>query len=1148
VGRIDRLFARGTRQFDQWMTTDAPASLDAAIETLSTLDALLPAGDPRQTLVDVQLSVALIGRHKLAESPADLNAAVPRLERLVTADDLPAEFNVNTARLFLGEALTERMEWYGRPDYPFPLPGNDEFCAELRTAVSLFATAADAAPLPEERAEAARLREYLLPKLTVADAVAARTAGRSPPIDDLERTLHDLPGDHPVRGRLILELGYAHLTQLNQDVEKSAAPGSSAHREPAARYLNQGLALLAADDPERADVAALLVYLGHLTATLGLGRLPAASPGPLPPERLAELAASYAADPAADPRLRPFLQALGVLSQPGGLASSGRDAAFAQLTEALQAAEGDETLTAVVQSALSSLLSHPAGPTRSLDDLATQDAVNKRLFDLAGKDALAAAEADPVSAGLLAQAGHPSVRHALAGSDAIRAALLAGDKDGIDAAIGELQRDLGAMPPGHALGWIVAGLLGGAWRARGLLSGNRGDSVRGLETQLDAYRQGLDSPFLAGADAAGLLRQRVAYDQAQLATLTGSARALSAAIRDIADLDAAAMSPGQRVSWGHQYGMALIQRYGLDRDPADLDRGIARLEQAVRESGQLDAGAVDYAPAQNLSTAYWTRSRRSRRDQARAIEAGLLALRQRAAGVLLQSGAADGLLLARWHGGTQVLQLVGWCLAEGRADQAVEALELGRALVLHAATVGTDIPALLRAAGQDTLATEWEAEAADGASAPGAAFAQLLAGPADALPLRIPSALRRQVLDALRGTPAGEPLLAAPSLAELAAGLRRGGADWFVYLVPPFAGQDGRALLLDARGDTGQLALPGLSDGGPLTAYETASREAADSDWVDLGRWNQALEDLCDWAWAAAVGPLLGHLASQPRSTPPRLVVIPVGPLSLVPWHAARTKGPDGRPRHALQDAVFSYAAAAGQFARASNRASRPASAAPVLVANPTGDLPLAELEVKELRRRYYPDADYLGRPAARAAGSATAAELLSRLPGGSRPLASLLHCGCHASVAASLAHSYLLLGDGQLRIADILGQAQRHPAASPGFLAVLSACMTDLAATDHDEALTLASALLAAGASSVVGARWPVPDKATAPLMVMFHHFLASGCPHPPDALRAAQLWMLDPERPVLDGLPEELSAAAASWSLRRPYAWAAFTCQGGA
>jgi CHAT domain-containing protein len=63
-----------------------------------------------------------------------------------------------------------------------------------------------------------------------------------------------------------------------------------------------------------------------------------------------------------------------------------------------------------------------------------------------------------------------------------------------------------------------------------------------------------------------------------------------------------------------------------------------------------------------------------------------------------------------------------------------------------------------------------------------------------------------------------------------------------------------------------------------------------------------------------------------------------------------------------------------------------------------------------------------------------------------------------------------------------------------------------------------------------------------------MFHHFLNNGHPRPADALRAAQLWMLDTARAPLDGLPPRLAAAARRGRLlTAPYAWAAFTCHGG-
>ena len=83
----------------------------------------------------------------------------------------------------------------------------------------------------------------------------------------------------------------------------------------------------------------------------------------------------------------------------------------------------------------------------------------------------------------------------------------------------------------------------------------------------------------------------------------------------------------------------------------------------------------------------------------------------------------------------------------------------------------------------------------------------------------------------------------------------------------------------------------------------------------------------------------------------------------------------------------------------------------------------------------------------------------------------------------------------------------------APGGMVILAACRTDLTAADHDEALTLSTAFLAAGAVTAVGSRWQIRDAPSAALMFMFHHYIQTGR-RPDDALRAAQLWMLDPDR----------------------------------
>jgi CHAT domain-containing protein len=158
---------------------------------------------------------------------------------------------------------------------------------------------------------------------------------------------------------------------------------------------------------------------------------------------------------------------------------------------------------------------------------------------------------------------------------------------------------------------------------------------------------------------------------------------------------------------------------------------------------------------------------------------------------------------------------------------------------------------------------------------------------------------------------------------------------------------------------------------------------------------------------------------------------------------------------------------------------------------------------------------------------------------------ASMLHLVCHGLASAGGAEtSHLLLEDDRtLTVKEILGQANGRPAGSPGGVVVLAACQTDLTAADHDEALTLSTAFLAAGAVTAIGSRWSIPDNASAVLLFMFHHYLTTGAGAPADALRAAQLWMLDPHRKHPPSMPPELRQLRVP---RHVFAWGALTHQG--
>lgn len=635
-------------------------------------------------------------------------------------------------------------------------------------------------------------------------------------------------------------------------------------------------------------------------------------------------------------------------------------------------------------------------------------------------------------------------------------------------------------------------------------------------------------------------------------------------------------------------GRAMLRATTHRSDLSLLDPCIAELSRARALAAGGSSLPMNIEALTELSKAYWTSvatgGGRASEDRKASLETRREALELMAADVLLQLGAEHALSVTRAATG-HVLWLALRYVEDRRPAEAVEALELGRALVLQTAAAAHGVPRLLADQGHSDLAERWrvqvpehplqrgphEGDAAEGDTAEG--------HPAEGDPLRpegavvvpapasgagLPSSLRREALAALgagNGTGARE-LLGTPDAAALTAALAASGADALVYLVPGEGFRPhipGHALILRPGGaEPSVVTLPLLLSPGShqleryLTAAADRSREAADPDTSRASRevteteWRAALSELCDWAWPAAVGPVLDSL--EPLGRPPRIVLIPCGPLGVVPWHAARKHIPLGGHRYACEDAVFSYAPSGAQFLRAAARDRLPGTGLRVLVTDPRLSLIWAEIETEALRSACYPDARRYGEFVAAegvpdAPGSCD--DLLAVLPGGDRP-ASVVHVSCHGVAGPSPTRSALSLADGELTVARILD----HPAAAApgpdGPLVVLSACETDLSTGDHDEALTLSTALVARGAADVVGSRWAVNDSATALMMAAFHHFLTSQEFAPSDALRAAQVWMLDPDREAPPGLGDQLRRDAARADLHEIHLWAAFTHQG--
>jgi hypothetical protein len=679
-----------------------------------------------------------------------------------------------------------------------------------------------------------------------------------------------------------------------------------------------------------------------------------------------------------------------------------------------------------------------------------------------------------------------------------------------------------------------------------------------LETSETLERDRVEYPVIAAQAAAGL---------AMRALSTGDVRHLDRAIAQLADACATPdLGLRERPKLLQLHGFALQTRHHLTRDPRDLSNAIGLLEDARRAVEQELASPYASSVLLSLAFAYRTRANNALGDTDRAVRIGLAGLREQAGDVLLQDSDDNALHMAR-RGSDDATDMARWFLARGRMGAAIAAIELGRGMVLHAATSSYSVAEALGASGNPALATMWTGQAGGPGQhdrpSSGSGTGADEAG----------DDLRYRAMRALEGTPEETALLSPPTLDDIAAALSRSGADHLAYLLPQEENgggmSTGMAVLIDRHGTVRWIPLPRLrvGDGSLPDKFGQARRaaERPDAPAEALRTWEQTLDQACDWAWEAVMGPLMnaasdGRTARDGQTGPPRVVLVPVGELGLIPWHAARQRQSGSPPRYACQDIIFSYASSARQFIEASRRVVRPWPRQPVLISDGDESLPAARHEVAHLYAAYYDAGTVFGsvRDAlpAQVPGETVArpADVLAALPHGSDPGASLLHFGCHGSVAVPVLASRLRLGTdpehGEVAVSvrDILWQARAMPPSAgdaSGGLVILAACLTDVTEADYDEALTLATAFLAAGSSGVVAARWAVPDSTTMLFMAALHHFLNTGDGDAARALRHTQLWMLDPDREIPAAWPEPLRERAGT-SLGKIRVWAAFTYQG--
>ncbi|MEV6851130.1 CHAT domain-containing protein [Actinoplanes sp. NPDC051411] len=560
-------------------------------------------------------------------------------------------------------------------------------------------------------------------------------------------------------------------------------------------------------------------------------------------------------------------------------------------------------------------------------------------------------------------------------------------------------------------------------------------------------------------------------------------------------LGAALREPAGRLLRGRflaTYGVALVGLHHSAPRPGDLDHAIGALreanELAAAQPGQRGAAEIGLALASALAVA----------GDPAAVETGLAALRARAWQVLLQSGTQNAMTAAQ-RSATDAVQVARAALRFGDRRGAWLALETGRGLVLHAATVASTVPELLREADAADLAEQWSADPLDADGAGWRTAAPAMPGDARFRALGI---LEREVT-----------LFDPPSVEAVGEALAEVGADALVYLLP---GTPGLAVMVERDGRVDTLDLPDLTGDWAVPAAvqrAVATRELAPMRVTSaVGR---TLTDVCRAAWDSAIRPLLDHWQENHRGEP-HLVLVPAGALATVPWHAANGSG-----RWAIDEASFSYVASGRLLVEVAGRAAPPPGDVGLVIGNPdTGRdadaLPEAGAEATTIFREHYARGRFCGRPSdpfVAASGPGRPEDVFAWLTGAGTPPATVLHLACHGVVRSDgPASSYLLLAGGApVSAEELLRAAAARPAGRSLGLVSLAACTTHRAGRAYDEAVTLSTAFLVAGATTTVGSLWPVPDRETARLMVAFHGNLAGRRMPPHLALREAQRAMRD-------------------------------------
>lgn len=359
-----------------------------------------------------------------------------------------------------------------------------------------------------------------------------------------------------------------------------------------------------------------------------------------------------------------------------------------------------------------------------------------------------------------------------------------------------------------------------------------------------------------------------------------------------------------------------------------------------------------------------------------------------------------------------------------------------------------------------------------------------------------------------------------------------------------------QALLPTVRSeDLVMAALLGDPQNGPLVSYLGHATDVLEDPPTTL---EEAIDFFLPWIGERVAKPLAEELDRRDVSAVTLVLcgTLAQVPLAACPWSSA------GEERCLLDSIRCCYAPSASAHARSLIRFGERNSRRPFLVGlgDPSVDAPLpaGRAELEGISTQF-------DRARREVTTGAAATKAFFR---DHAKTATHLHLACHARASLfDVSDVALELSDGDLGGEDLVGEGIRAR------LVVLSACASGIPEMlkRPEEALSLSTSFLAAGAVCTITTLWPVNDFATALLVLRFYEELMSDSNSRPDeALRQAQAWLqalqVADERDFVDGYPElerQYEALASTGHLpgqrssgvhpyRPPIFWAGFIATG--